>query len=53
MAQPVRSFLSSGFFFRSFGVAAEAVAVLEFFLGMHNIVQAFFALLAGEVIVAT
>ena len=46
-------FLEFGLFFHNLSVAADAVGVLEFFLGVHNIVQALFALLAGEVIVAT
>jgi len=46
-------FLEFGLFFHNLGVAADAVGVLELFLGVHNIVQALFALLACEVIVAT
>ena len=45
--------LEFGLFFANLGVAAEAVGVLEFFLGVHHIVQTLFALLAGEVVVAT
>ena len=45
--------LEVGLFFADLGVTAEAVGVLEFFLGVYHIVQALFALLAGEVVVAT
>ncbi len=45
--------LEVGLFFADLGVTAEAVGVLEFFLGVYHIVQALFALLAGEIVVAT